>query len=306
MASSRRIATSTRNARRTRPTQARSGPRRPSTRRVAGALTHRAGPRAHGAAGRQRRSLLQIARLPALTAPQDVNAVTGDHHSCHRRCPAPAPGGRPINRPPSRRGSRSAPDRGGRAAIGGTHRPSARRLDLGQLQRAAVAVEQQPVALGASRPRRPARASAVDAGARSRRGSRRRAAAGARRCAGERAHGARAPPAFGRVERAVLGRDLVRVGDAAPRLLDRTAGARRAPDQSSPPSACSRGGERAVVVVGLDRLARLQADRARSPSRPSGRMIDTPVRSSPAMIARSIGAAPRQRGSSDGCTLNIS
>ena len=35
------------------------------------------------------------------------------------------------------------------------------------------------------------------------------------------------------------------------------------------------------------------------------RMIDTPVRSSPAMIARSIGAAPRQRGSSDGCTFSI-
>ena len=31
----------------------------------------------------------------------------------------------------------------------------------------------------------------------------------------------------------------------------------------------------------------------------------TPVRSSPAMIARSIGAAPRQRGSSEGWTLRI-
>ena len=31
----------------------------------------------------------------------------------------------------------------------------------------------------------------------------------------------------------------------------------------------------------------------------------TPVRSSPAMIARSTGAAPRQRGSSEGCTLRI-
>ena len=31
----------------------------------------------------------------------------------------------------------------------------------------------------------------------------------------------------------------------------------------------------------------------------------TPVRSSPAMIARSIGAAPRQRGSSEGWTLSI-
>ncbi len=33
--------------------------------------------------------------------------------------------------------------------------------------------------------------------------------------------------------------------------------------------------------------------------------MDTPVASSPAMIARSIGAAPRQRGNSDGWTLSI-
>ena len=35
-------------------------------------------------------------------------------------------------------------------------------------------------------------------------------------------------------------------------------------------------------------------------------MIETPVSASPAMIARSTGAAPRQRGSSEGCTLKIS
>ena len=35
-------------------------------------------------------------------------------------------------------------------------------------------------------------------------------------------------------------------------------------------------------------------------------MIDTPVSVSPAMIARSIGAAPLQRGSSEGWTLRIS
>ena len=35
------------------------------------------------------------------------------------------------------------------------------------------------------------------------------------------------------------------------------------------------------------------------------RMIVTPVISSPAISARSIGAAPRQRGTSDGCTLSI-
>jgi hypothetical protein len=41
-------------------------------------------------------------------------------------------------------------------------------------------------------------------------------------------------------------------------------------------------------------------------SKPSvGFMIDTPVSVSPAMIARSTGAAPRQRGSSDGCTLSM-
>ena len=34
-------------------------------------------------------------------------------------------------------------------------------------------------------------------------------------------------------------------------------------------------------------------------------MIETPVVASPAMIARSIGAAPRQRGSSEGWTLSI-
>src|SRR4051812_46115897 len=41
-------------------------------------------------------------------------------------------------------------------------------------------------------------------------------------------------------------------------------------------------------------------------SKPSfGRMIATPVSSSPAMIARSTGAAPRQRGSNDGWMLSI-
>jgi hypothetical protein len=34
-------------------------------------------------------------------------------------------------------------------------------------------------------------------------------------------------------------------------------------------------------------------------------MMQTPVRSSPASIARSIGAAPRQRGSSEGWTFSI-
>ena len=35
-------------------------------------------------------------------------------------------------------------------------------------------------------------------------------------------------------------------------------------------------------------------------------MIVTPVSASPAMIARSIGAAPRHRGISEGCTFSIS
>src|SRR3984957_17404050 len=50
------------------------------------------------------------------------------------------------------------------------------------------------------------------------------------------------------------------------------------------------------------------ADRHTGPlSRPAvRRMIETPVRASPAIIARSTGAAPRQRGSSDGCTLSSS
>ena len=42
---------------------------------------------------------------------------------------------------------------------------------------------------------------------------------------------------------------------------------------------------------------------ARRPARPVGRMMLTPVTGSPASIARSTGAAPRQRGSSEGCTL---
>ena len=37
----------------------------------------------------------------------------------------------------------------------------------------------------------------------------------------------------------------------------------------------------------------------------TGRMMQTPVTSSPAIIARSIGAAPRQRGSSEGCTFSM-
>ena len=41
-------------------------------------------------------------------------------------------------------------------------------------------------------------------------------------------------------------------------------------------------------------------------SRPAvSRMIVTPVPASPAMIARSTGAAPRQRGNNDGWTLKI-
>ena len=61
--------------------------------------------------------------------------------------------------------------------------------------------------------------------------------------------------------------------------------------------------ERAVVVVGPDRLGLHQA--TGPASRPAvRRMIATPVSASPAMIARSTGAAPRQRGSSDGWTLS--
>ena len=64
-------------------------------------------------------------------------------------------------------------------------------------------------------------------------------------------------------------------------------------------------GERAVVVVRADRLGAREVDRAGVQPAVT-RMIETPVSASPAMIARSIGAAPRQRGSSDGCTLIIS
>ena len=63
-------------------------------------------------------------------------------------------------------------------------------------------------------------------------------------------------------------------------------------------------GQRAVRVIGPDRLGCCRHTGPLS-SPAVSTMIETPVRSSPAMIARSTGAAPRQRGSSDGCTLSI-
>ena len=64
-------------------------------------------------------------------------------------------------------------------------------------------------------------------------------------------------------------------------------------------------GDRRWVVDALDGT---DACSATGPSSRPGprRMIETPVSASPAMIARSIGAAPRQRGRSDEWTLRIS
>ena len=102
------------------------------------------------------------------------------------------------------------------------------------------------------------------------------------------------------------GADLVRVGDVGLVLLDRRGPLVEHLDQQVGADRLQPRGERAVVVVGLDRRARERVHRARSPIPAVTRMIATPVSASPAMIARSIGAAPRQRGSSDGWTLIIS
>ena len=125
---------------------------------------------------------------------------------------------------------------------------------------------------------------------------------------GRSARTVRSTASGGRVKSSARSRglDLVRVGDAVLGLLgERRALVERADEQVAAEALQPRR-ERAVVVVGRGS--------ARAPCRQTGpassastsRMIETPVSSSPAMIARSIGAAPRQRGSSDGCTLRIS
>ena len=107
-----------------------------------------------------------------------------------------------------------------------------------------------------------------------------------------------------RIELAVLGRDLVRVRGV--RLVLRGAGRRlvERPDEQLAAELLQARRERAVRVLGGDRLGAPGRNRSAVEPRAT-RMIETPVTSSPAMIARSTGAAPRQRGSSDGCTFSI-
>ena len=192
--------------------------------------------------------------------------------------------------------------------VGGGHRAPARRPDLRQLERAAVAVEQQPVALGAHEAAGGREGRAVDAG----RGHAEERAVGQRQPRADvrpqRAHGALdLLRRLRRVQRPLARADLVRVGDLRTRPARRGVGAlvERLDEQLGAERLQPRG-ERAVVVV-AGRSARSPSRRPAPESQPAvTRMIATPVSASPAMIARSIGAAPRQRGSSDGCTLIIS
>ena len=122
---------------------------------------------------------------------------------------------------------------------------------------------------------------------------------------GQRADGA-LQPLGGRawVEHSVLRSDLLGVGDAVARLLvERRRGVERLREQLA--ARRSRRSAR-LPYVSSARICSSAARHTGPSSRPAvSRMMLTPVRSSPAMIARSTGAAPRQRGSSDGCTLRI-
>ena len=105
------------------------------------------------------------------------------------------------------------------------------------------------------------------------------------------------------VERAFLLAELVGVGDAflgLRRRIDRAgASARRASTRSGvAPSSASRSCT--VSAVSAAEIGVRSASSIGPVSRPSSmRMVVTPVSASPARIARWIGAAPRQRGSSE-------
>ena len=148
---------------------------------------------------------------------------------------------------------------------GGVHRAPAGGLDLEQLE----AAEQQPAALGAQLARRVRVAHAPRAG---RRGTRRRAQRHARAdVRRQRAHdavvdgGGRA-----RVQRAVVGADLLGVRHALLGLLDRARALVERADQQVGAERLQPRGERAVRVVGVDRLAAREVDRARCRSPRSG------------------------------------
>ena len=112
----------------------------------------------------------------------------------------------------------------------------------------------------------------------------------------------------GRIEPAVLGGDLLGVGDAVLVLLGPLDLAGRPqverPDEQPPARVGQVRGD--LVEVLAEPIATSSASATGPESSPSSSlMIEVPVASSPAMIARSIGAAPRQRGSSDGWTFSI-
>ena len=127
----------------------------------------------------------------------------------------------------------------------------------------------------------------------------------ARRCAARaRGRGSRALARRGQVELAVRRPDLLGVRGAV-------SGCGRTPARAARRRSAARRSRRTVRTPCRRRpraRARMpparRSVRRRAPS--VVRWIVTPVCVSPAMIARSIGAAPRQRGRSDGCTLSQS
>ena len=113
-----------------------------------------------------------------------------------------------------------------------------------------------------------------------------------------------------RVEAPLVRGDLLRVGRPRVVLLGELEPDPRSAGRAPGRSARRRAARAAPTGSRSRRRARsARARRARpgpSRGRRSRRITHTPVSASPAMIARSIGAAPRQRGSSDGWTLSSS
>ena len=110
----------------------------------------------------------------------------------------------------------------------------------------------------------------------------------------------------GGIEQAIGRPDLLRVGDTILALLDVRRGLQQGVARSAPHRAPAAG-RRANHTCRGGRIGSCRARHTGPLSSPAvRRMIDTPVCVSPAMIARSIGAAPRQRGSSDGWTFRSS
>ena len=114
-----------------------------------------------------------------------------------------------------------------------------------------------------------------------------------------------------RVQAPLLRGDLVRVGRLGLVLLGELERAGRAQVERADDQPAPELGEAA-----RERTEVLAMPRSRAPARSAIGPESSPAvdlddrrrrsRASPAMIARSIGAAPRQRGSSDGCTFSIS